>query len=208
MLTSQHANALLAGFRARRMPSAAATAVFSVALAGICACASAFNRQGDSDCQRNLKEYSLALLMYVQDYDEQYPPMKFPAQVEHRVYPYVKNPRVFSCPVTQTQYLPNPALNYLTLSQIGSPATMMVLRDAKPHTTDTNKPAWNAAFVDGAVKLLTAEPPLGKPAPTPRPLSHSEQVRGELQTLRQQRQALDVRIHQLEREQRRKHSKH
>ena len=212
MLKLQHVNALLAGFRARRMPSAVATGVLVVALAGICACSSAFNRQGDpdgqADCQRNLKQYSIALLMYCQDYDEQYPPMKFSAQVEHRVYPYVKNQSVFSCPVTQTKYLPNPALNYRTLAQVESPATMLVLRDAKPHTTDANKPAWNAAYVDGAVKLLLVEPPLGKPAPTPRPLSHTEQVRGELQMLRQQRRALDVRIRQLERERWHTHSKH
>lgn len=211
MLTSQNVNPVNTGLCGRRMRPAAGTVVLIVALAGICACSSAFIRQdgaeGQADCQKNLKQYTLGLLMYCQDYDERFPPMKFPAQVEPRVFPYVRSRSAFSCPVTATKYLPNPALNYLTLSQVAAPAKMMVLRDAKPHTTGSDKLAWNVTYVDGAVKLVTTEPTLGKPAPTPPPLTHAQQVRGELQMLRLQRREMDARIHQLEREQQRLHSK-
>src|SRR2546429_3743727 len=71
------------------------------------------DRSGEEACISNLKQYALGVLMYVQDYDERYPPMKMPAQVQNRINPYIKNRGVFSCPVTKTDYLPNPALNYV-----------------------------------------------------------------------------------------------
>jgi len=63
-------------------------------------------------CLSNLKQIGDALMMYVQDYDEKYPPAAlsdpnvgdlvawFPA-----LYPYVKNQKVFECPSTNgSQY--------------------------------------------------------------------------------------------------------
>src|SRR5258708_643646 len=103
----------------RTGPAIAALALLSV-------CAFGLFHKGDGDsCRSNLKQYALGILMYVQDYDERYPPMKQPAQVEHRVMPYIKNKAVFSCPDTGAEYLPNPALNYGNLASIKSPASTL-----------------------------------------------------------------------------------
>lgn len=178
-----------------------------VAVAGFAAASPAVFRQDEralqSVCFSNLKQYALGILMYVQDYDEKLPPMKLPAQVQNRINPYIKNRSVFSCPATKLDYLPNPALNYVSFQYIGSPSTMVMLRDAKPHTTDTGKPGWNVAYADGHVKLNLSEPKLGKPAPSPRPLTPAQQLSRELESLRRMRSNLDQRIRALEARQRR-----
>lgn len=167
-------------------------------------------RQGDPQdqpaCQSNLKQFGLSILMYVQDYDERYPPMKFAPQVQNRVFPYVKNKAVFTCPATGAEYLPNPALNYVNLASIKSPATLVMLRDAKPHTDESGKPSWNAGYADGHVKLVSTEPALGRPAPTPPPprrLTRAERVRAELRAVRAMKINLDRRLKVLEAEERR-----
>ncbi len=181
------------------LPSLAAIGAASVTCFAYLASA---DIQGVDECQSNLKQMALGVLMYVQDYDERYPPMKIPAQVQNRIYPYVKNRNIFKCPTTGADYLPNPALNYIMLNAIKAPAQLMMFRDAKPHTTASGKPGWNAAYADGHVKLVMTEPALGKPAPTPAPLTRAEQIRGQLTMLRAQRKQMDVQILKLEAEQR------
>jgi hypothetical protein len=186
------------------------------AIAGFSVAAFAAMRQANpqtmASCQSNLKQFGLAMMMYVQDYDERFPPMKLNLQVQNRAYPYVKNRNVFSCPETGTAYLSNPALNYVYLASIKAPDLTMMLRDAKPHTTDSGKPGWNVAYANGSVKLVMTEPPLGKAAPTPptppapappRPVTRAQQMRAELEQLRQTRRAVDARIRELEAEVRR-----
>ena len=158
-------------------------------------------RQGDSDaCQSNLKQFALGMLMYCQDYDELLPPMKTPDHVVNRVAPYVRQKSVFSCPTTNTRYLPNPALNYGNIAEVGSPATMLLLRDAKPHKTEEGKSFWNVAFVDGHVKQVSSEPKLGKLAPQPQ---RSVMIARQLASLRKSRKEIDAEIRKLEAEQRR-----
>jgi prepilin-type processing-associated H-X9-DG protein len=186
-------------------------AVLPVAVvAGLSVVAYATLRQANSQtmasCQSNLKQFGLGMMMYVQDYDERFPPMKLNLQAQNRVYPYVKNRNVYSCPETGTAYLTNPALNYVYLAQVPSPASTMMLRDAQPQTTDSGKPGWNVAYADGHVKLEMTEPPLGKAAPTPappRPMTRAQQIRAQLEQLRQTRGAIDAQIRALEAEERR-----
>ncbi len=152
-----------------RWLSALSVALPLAAVAGVSVCALAGLRQGQQECQSHLKQVALGVQMYVQDYDERYPPMKSPAQVQNRILPYIKDRSLYSCPVTGTEYLPNPALNYLPVRAVKAPDSTIMFRDAKPHTTDTGKPSWNVAYADGHVKLSMTEPQLGKPAPTPQP---------------------------------------
>lgn len=153
-------------------------------------------------CLPNVKQLSMGVPMYVQDYDETFPPMTSPAHLQHRVYPYVKNRSVFKCPVTGADYPGNPALNYRTMEWSTSPATMVMLRDAKPHTDVGDKPVWVTGYMDGHVKAMTVEAALGKPAPMPKPLPRSAVIKTQLRELRQMRQRLDLQIRALEREQR------
>ena len=175
----------------------------------LCAVPIAFSQSDSSEltvCQSNLKQYALGILMYQQDYDERSPPMKFAAQVQNRVAPYVKNRAIFACPTSGREYLPNPAMNYVTLGSIQSPATLMMLRDALPHTLDSGGKGWNIAYADGHVKLSNKEIPLGKPAPSPpppRPMTRAQKIRAELGGLRASRSALDSEIRRLESQERR-----
>ena len=172
-------------------------------MAGAATLAFTQSRENQEACQQNLKQFSLGLLMYMQDYDEMLPPMKMPAQVHNRVHPYIKNRSVFSCPESRTYYLPNPALNYVNLVSIESPAEFVMLRDSQPHTREDGKKHWNVAYVDGHVRPLTTEPKLGKPAPTPRPLSPAQRRRAELERLKAAKKDIERQIRALEAEDRR-----
>jgi hypothetical protein len=161
-----------------------------------------FRQDNGAACRGNLKQYALALLMYQQDYDEKLPPMVKPAQVHSRVMPYTKNASVFKCPDTGETYLPNPALNYMSQARITAPASTMMLRDAKPHALGSGN-VWNVAYADGHVKQVSQEPPLGKPAPMPKPQSRLESVRAQLAQMRMSRAQVDEQIRRLEAEERR-----
>jgi hypothetical protein len=151
-------------------------------------------------CQSNLKQVALGMLMYAQDYDERFPPTKTPAHMHNRVVPYVKNRKMFTCPETGEAYLPNPALNCLDMSKIDSPATLMMLRDDKPHITESGKPGWNIAYSDGHVKLSMTEIALGKLAPEP---SRAVRLQSELRFLQAAKRNIEARIRRVEAEQRR-----
>src|ERR1041384_5548289 len=86
-----------------RLINLAGAALATIALFGIVRLAVS---QGDdmASCQSNLKQMALGLLMYQQDYDERYPPMKMTAQVQNRIHPYIKNRSVFTCPTSGKAY--------------------------------------------------------------------------------------------------------
>jgi prepilin-type N-terminal cleavage/methylation domain-containing protein/prepilin-type processing-associated H-X9-DG protein len=57
-----------------------------------------------ASCQSNLKELTLGLLMYVQDYDERFPPERTWTgsgtewHWHEKIFPYVKNAQIYTCP--------------------------------------------------------------------------------------------------------------
>jgi len=56
-----------------------------------------------ASCQSNLKQLALAVLMYIQDYDETYPPFAYmvgavPITAFQMVIPYMKNDQILLCP--------------------------------------------------------------------------------------------------------------
>ena len=65
-----------------------------------------------SSCQSNLKQLALGVLMYVQDYDDEFPPDAIPGGTSQfgfpylawpdLIYPYVKNAQIFRCPSAKT----------------------------------------------------------------------------------------------------------
>ena len=166
-------------------------------------------RQSTSECQSNLKQYAVGLQMYMQDYDDTFPPMKFAPQVQNRVGPYVKSRLLLNCPKDYSAYLPNPALNYLPLAEVTESAKTVMLRDAKPHKDEGGNLFWNVANVDGHVTLVRTVPALGKPAPTPPPLppgtrhTQLKEIQRRLTHLRGQLKAVDARIRALKAKQHR-----
>jgi prepilin-type N-terminal cleavage/methylation domain-containing protein len=79
-------------------------------------------------CLSNMKQIGTAVMMYVQDYDEIYPPsqVNIPAPAPANavmswptlIYPYVKNEGIFVCPDGET------SLKSVTLTQAGSTTTV------------------------------------------------------------------------------------
>jgi hypothetical protein len=151
-----------------------------------------------TQCLSHIKQLSIGTLMYVQDYDERYPPMKEAAYVKPRVMPYIKNESIFSCPTSHEAFVPNPALNYVSIAEVQSPATMMVWRDAKPHDLGEGKLAWNVGYVDGHAKPSPTEIPLGKLAPAPKPIPRKRQLEMELSGLKRSLKYTQSRIRMIE----------
>jgi len=79
--------------------------------------AQAREKARQTSCLSNLKQIGVGLMMYSQDYDEQLPPawigypnVNWPgvARWMDVVQPYVKNTQIFSCPSSNTKYVPVP----------------------------------------------------------------------------------------------------
>src|SRR5439155_22779595 len=103
-----------------------------------------------SSSTSNLKQVSLALLMYVQDYVEVLPPMKNPQQTKKVLMPYVKNEKVFVQPETKEPYVPNPVLSHKRVKQIANPAQFVVFYEASPINGTRG-----VAFLAGHVKRVS-----------------------------------------------------
>lgn len=164
-----------------------------------------WNSPNDQACQSSLKRLAVGLLMYCQDYNDRFPPMAGPQPLERRVLPYLKDREVIRCPETGEAYLPNPALNYVGSASVKSPATTLLLRDAKPHRTDPAEPRWHLVNVDGHADVSATEPRMGPLAPDPPParrLTRGQKLAAQLRALREQRKSIDAAIRRLEAERR------
>src|SRR5437764_9352498 len=89
--------------------------------------AQAREKARQASCQSNLKQYTAATLMYVQDYDERFPMNSYLAGscVETfylAVDPYVKNPQVPQCPSEpQAMDIPTMFAGFLSGACSGTP---------------------------------------------------------------------------------------
>ena len=99
------------------------------------------------ECQVRLKQVALGMMMYVQDYDERFPPMQTAKQVQNRLRPYVKREAVFYCPVTRQPYQPIKAMGGKSLAGVSDPAKTPMLFDSRRHPDGTE----NTAYADGRV---------------------------------------------------------
>src|SRR6185369_12687482 len=94
-------------------------------------------------CKANLKGLSLALMMYVQDYDNKMPPMRNQPQTQSMLLPYLKNKDLFACPESGLPYAMNARLSYVPVPWIVTPNTEIItFTDAKPHGDH-----WNVAYL-------------------------------------------------------------
>ena len=111
-------------------------------------------QEQERQCLSNLKQMATGMMMYVQDYDEKFPPMKSAAQVQNRLRPYVKREPAFFCPVTKKPYQPIKALSGKSLATIKEPASIPALFDAVPHPNGREF----TAYADGHVKGTKGKP--------------------------------------------------
>lgn len=106
-----------------------------------------------AECLSNLRNVGLALMMYVQDYDEFFPPMKVLAQTQKVLDPYLRNPSLFNCPVTKKPYQPNPYLHLKRLKDVSKPAETPAFYDAQSHPDGMR----GVVFTDGHAKMLSSK---------------------------------------------------
>lgn len=107
-----------------------------------------------AEAESNLKQVGLAMLMYTEDNNESFPPMKTPAEFKKAVYRYVKSDAVFIDPVSKAAFIPNPRLSHKSLADIAQPADMVAAYDPTP----TGDGQMIVLFADGHVKMVsTAE---------------------------------------------------
>lgn len=125
-------------------------------------------------CMSNMKQLSLGLMMYVQDYDEKFPPV---IQWTPGVEPYVKNRDIYHCPSDpgQHSYAMNANLCCGSLAAVAEPAKITMLFESNLHkpnaagtATVVAKPPRhegmnNYSFTDGHVKAFAAPPAFGRP---------------------------------------------
>lgn len=100
----------------------------------------------------NLKQLGLATLMYVQDYNETFPPMTSFAEIKKLLMPYVKDESIFYMPGTKTPYAFNPLLNKHRFLTIPMPAKLVLFYE--PHPRSDGSVA--AVFADGHVTVLNS----------------------------------------------------
>jgi prepilin-type processing-associated H-X9-DG protein len=132
--------------------------------------AEARGRASTAECQSNLKQLALGMLMYAQDYDECFPPADRWSDV---IYPYIKNWGILKCPGDPKHeygYAFNRALSFKRLGEIPRPAETPLLFDStlgKKNAADEGI-SWpsggrhsggnSCAFTDGHVKWFREKP--------------------------------------------------
>ena len=107
--------------------------------------AKAREKARQSSCSSNVKQLSLGLLQYAQDYDERLP-ARYTAATNQWVYvidPYVKSQQLWVCPSTRaTSYgFQEIYLFWRNIAEIGSPAETVMVCDTGP-VLPTNNYDW------------------------------------------------------------------
>lgn len=108
-------------------------------------------RPRPADCQTNLRNVNMALMMYIQDYDEKFPPMKNVARTQLVLSPYTHNMGVFFCPITKQPYRPNPHLHHKPLPTLYYPAETPSFYEPVIHPDGLR----GVAYADGPVRFAT-----------------------------------------------------
>ena len=119
-------------------------------------------------CLSNVKQASMGLQMYCQDYDEKFPP---PGQWQAALNPYIKNTRVYVCPSRQellSGYAYNSLLDKKSVGDIAAPANAPTIFESNvglPNYADQLQSftvphigVGAVGFADGHVKSLASAP--------------------------------------------------
>lgn len=111
-----------------------------------------------SSCLSNEKQQAMAVLLYVADYDERYPPSDG-QRYREKIADYQSNPLVFECPSDENgppSYSFNTKLSRLPLAKLKQPnSTVMIFEGAEWKKPDTpHLGSTNIAFADGSCRSL------------------------------------------------------
>jgi prepilin-type processing-associated H-X9-DG protein len=120
-------------------------------------------------CISNVKQLSLSMYMYAQDYDDHYP---LSASWNAATLPYNRNSEIYHCPDEDVQNVPSYAMNRLLsgakTGDISDPTRTVLLFDSVPGenrvgsrellpTPDRHNGSQSIGFVDGHVKPIHVE---------------------------------------------------
>lgn len=101
-----------------------------------------------------LKQVSVAITMYVADYDDVYPAAQSTKAVQYVTFPYCKNFDVWrSYNPNSTRFLFNMAISGVSLASIEEPADLIMFYEERPWPNGDRA----VAFCDGHVKMVTKE---------------------------------------------------
>jgi prepilin-type processing-associated H-X9-DG protein len=135
----------------------------------------ALERARRSSCQANMKQLSLGLIMYAQDYDQHFPPA---ARWSKATLPYIKNPAIYVCPSdggSKNSFALNRNVSGRALKTIKQLASMPLLFESNQHVPNASGLAAqvaspprhgggnNFAWVDGRVTWESKTPGFGAP---------------------------------------------
>ncbi len=111
-----------------------------------------------TNCGSNLKQISLAMLMFAQDNNQTLPdPSNFREQIKPFMGPNAE--QLFTCPASgkgEESYEMNPNLAGASLTTINNPAQVPMVYDAGfPDGKGPHEGGWNVAFCDGHYKSVS-----------------------------------------------------
>ncbi len=110
-------------------------------------------------CLSNQRQLGLALMMYVQDYDDMLPRKSAPYKAQ--LMPYVKNDQVFHCPLDAPgalSYTYNSSLYATNIKTVKSPAQTVLIYEGKDMQMDfRHEGKATITFADGHVKQISPD---------------------------------------------------
>ena len=126
-----------------------------------------YEKQRKPSCISNVKQLSLGLMMYAQDYDDRFPPT---AGWSAHLWPYVKVESAFHCPSLGMRgygYAFDRRLDRISLEKLTAPSETAALYETTDWAKDATWPGTRfatrhsdrgcVAFADGHVKALKSD---------------------------------------------------
>jgi len=102
-------------------------------------------------CSAHMKKALKALQLYLQDWDNMFPPATTAQKLSDELQPYAADKYVLTCPVTRKDYKTNPHITWRPASTYPKLNDVPVLYDAVPHKDKR----YVVGFADGSVKVVT-----------------------------------------------------
>ena len=115
----------------------------------------------DLACRQNMRQASLAVFAYAQDYDQRFPFAPNDADFRQSLTPYTKTTRVLFCPDTQQPYNISQSFRGKSHFEIPDPSPIILFQDATPH----HNGIVTTAYLDGYIEQRGANGGLLYPNP-------------------------------------------
>jgi hypothetical protein len=102
-------------------------------------------------CAAHMKNALKALQMYMQDWENVFPPATTALKLSEALQPYAADKYVLTCPVTRKEYKTNPHITWRPASMYPKLSAVVVLYDAVPHKDKR----YIVGYADGSVRAVT-----------------------------------------------------